>query len=116
MAVLLTLALSSTGCLTTRQTSFSDKAVRLERVTGVTTRSGRDIRFRLPGASIVNDTMYAVGDKGEMSLPTDSIARVWDQHTSTGRTVGLLAGLAVFGIAIAAVISVGNSIDLGGTF
>jgi hypothetical protein len=109
MVVLLILALSSTGCLTTRQTSFSDKAVRLERVTGVTTRSGRDIRFRLPGASIVNDTMYAVGPNGEMILPTDSIAREWDRHTSPVRTVALVAGVAGVGIAIAGASSFSNN-------
>jgi hypothetical protein len=108
-ALLLVLAPSITGCMTTRQTTFNNSTVGLERVTGATTRSGREIRFRLPGASIVNDTMYAVGEKGEITLPTASIARVWDRHTSPVRTVALVAGLAVVGIAIAGAISFSNN-------
>lgn len=100
-ALLLILAPSITGCMTTRQTYFADNTVALDRVTGITTRSGRAIRFRLPGASIVNDTMYAVGPDAEMILPVDSIAQVWDRHTSAARTIGLVAGLAIVGIAIA---------------
>lgn len=108
-ALLLVLAPSITGCTTTRRTTFSANAVGLDRATGITTRSGREIRFRLPGASIVNDTMHAAGPNGEMILPTDSIARVWVQHTSAVRTFGLVAGLAIVGIAIAAAISFDNN-------
>jgi len=95
--------------MATQQTYFTNKTVGLDRVTGITTRSGKEIRFRLPGASIVNDTMYAVGANGEMILPTDSIAQVWNQHTSAARTVGLVAGLALVGIAIAGAISFDNN-------
>ena len=108
-AVLLLLAPSISGCMATQQTYFTNKTVGLDRVTGITTRSGKEIRFRLPGASIVNDTMYAVGANGEMILPTDSIAQVWNQHTSAARTVGLVAGLALVGIAIAGAISFDNN-------
>lgn len=109
LALLLVLAPSITGCMTTRQTYFTNNTVGLDRITGITTRSGREVRFRLPGASIVNDTMYAVGPDGEMILPTDSIAQVWNRHTSTARTVGLLTGLAIVGIAIAGAISFDNN-------
>jgi hypothetical protein len=109
-ALLLILAPSFTGCMTTRQTYFtSNNTVALDRVTGITTRSGREIRFRLPGMSIVNDTMYAVGPDAEMILPADSIAQVWDRHTSTARTVGLVAGLALVGVAIVGAISFDNN-------
>ena len=104
-ALVLILVPSTTGCMTTRQAPFSNNAVGLNRITGVTTRSGREIGFRLPGASIVNDTMYAVGPQGEVILPSDSIARVWDRKTSAVRTVGFVVGLAVVGIAIAGAIS-----------
>jgi len=108
-ALLLVLATTITGCMTTHQTYFTNHTVALDRVTGITTRSGREIRFRLPGASIVNDTMYAVGPDAEMILPTDSIAQVWDRRTSTARTVGLVAGLALVGVAIAGAISFDNN-------
>jgi hypothetical protein len=113
-ALVLILAPSITGCMTTRQTPFSNNAVGLNRISGVTTRSGAEIRFRLPGASIVNDTMYAVGPQGEVILPTDSIARVWDRKASPVRTVGLVAGLAVVGIAIAGAISFDNNFHMFG--
>jgi len=108
-ALLLLLAPTITGCMTTRQTPFSDNAVGLSRVTGVTTHSGREIRFRLPGASIVKDTMYAVGSNDEVILPTDSIAKVWDRKTSPVRTVGFVAGLLAVGVVVAAAISFGDS-------
>jgi hypothetical protein len=112
--LLLLLAPSITGCMTTQHTPFNVNAVRLDRTTGVTTRGGRDIRFRLPGASIVNDTMYAVGPKGEVSLPTDSIAQLWCRKTSPVRTVGLITGLMVVGAAAFGAASFGNNFSLSG--
>ncbi|HSU92440.1 MAG TPA: hypothetical protein VLI43_01940 [Gemmatimonadaceae bacterium] len=111
-ALLLLLAPSITGCMTTRQAPFKNGPVGLERITGVTTRSGREIPFRLPGASIVNDTMYAVGSKGEVSLPSDSIARVWSRKTSATRTAGLIAALAIIGIVVAGATAFGNGFHL----
>ena len=108
-ALLLLLAPSIAGCMSTRQTPFNNNAVGLDRITGVTMRSGREIRFWQPGASITNDTLYAVGRQGQLILPTDSIARVWNRKVSPVRTTVLVAGLAVVGIAIAGAISFGNS-------
>lgn len=109
-ALALLLAPSVTGCMTTRRTPFNNNAVELDRVVGVTTRSGWEIRFRQPGASIVNDTMHAVGAQGEVTLPTDSISHVWERKTSPVRTVGLVAWFAVVGLAVAGGISWGNSL------
>jgi hypothetical protein len=114
VALLLFLAPSITGCATTQHVPFNDSAVKLDRITGVTTRSGRDIRFRLPGASIVDDTMYAVGPNGEVRLPTDSIAQLWKRKSSPVRTVGLVTGLFVVGIAALAAISFGDGFQLSG--
>jgi hypothetical protein len=114
IALLLLLAPSVTGCMTTQHTPFNVNAIRLDRTTGLTTRSGHDIRFRLPGASIVNDTMYAVGPTGEVSLPTDSIAQLWTRKTSPVRTVALITGLTVVGIAVIGAISFGNNFSLSG--
>jgi hypothetical protein len=109
LALLLLLAPSVTGCMTTQRAPFNDNAVKLDRVTGVTTRSGREIPFRLPGASIVNDTMYAVGSQGEISLPSDSVAQVWTRKTSPVRTVALVGGLALVAAAIIGAISFDNN-------
>jgi hypothetical protein len=100
--------------MTTQHTPYNVNAIRLDRTTGLTTRSGHDIRFRLPGASIVNDTMYAVGPTGEVSLPTDSIAQLWTRKTSPVRTVALITGLTVVGIAVIGAISFGNNFSLSG--
>ena len=100
LALLLLLAPSIAGCMTTRRTSFPNDNVGLDRITGVTMRSGREIKFSHPGASISNDTMYALGRQGQMLLPTDSIAGVSVRKVSAGRTVGVVAGLAAIGVAI----------------
>ena len=104
-ALLLLLAPSIAGCMSTRQTPFNNNAVGLDRITGVTMRSGREIRFWQPGASITNDTMYAVGPQGQLILPTDSIARVEDRKLAPVRSVALVAGLAVVGVAIVGIIA-----------
>ena len=70
---------------------------------------GTEIRFRLPGASIVNDTMYAIGSQGEVSLPTDSVARLWNPKISPVRTVGMITSVLVVGIATLAILSFGQS-------
>ena len=105
VALLLVLAPTIAGCMTTRRTAFHDNTVGLDRITGVTMSSGREIKFSEPGASITNDTMYAVGRQGQLLLPTDSIAGVSVRKVSAGRTVGLVAALAVVGIVIIAVSS-----------
>ena len=112
LALFLLLAPTLTGCMTTQQIPFGNNAVGLNTISGVTTRSGREIGFRLPGASIVNDTMYAIGSKGEVNLPVDSVARVWSRKTSPVRTVGLAVGLLVVGAAVAGAMSFGNNFHL----
>ena len=113
-ALVLILAPSITGCMTTRQTPFGNNPVGLNRITGVTMRSGREIRFWQPGASITNDTLYAVVRQGQLIVPTDSIARVWDRKFAPVRTAVLVAGLAVVGIAIAEAISFDNNFHMFG--
>lgn len=113
IVLLFLLAPSMTGCMTTQRTPFANDANGLKQISGVTTRSGREVRFRLPGASIVNDTMYAVGSGGEVSLPTDSIAQVWNRKTSPVRTVGAVVGVLAIGFAVAGAIAFGNDFNLG---
>jgi hypothetical protein len=107
LALLLLLAPSIAGCMSTQRIPF-DNTARLDRITGVTTRSGREIPLFEPGASITNDTLYAVDRHGQLILPTDSIARVWNRKFSAVRTVGLVGGLALVGAAIAGFSAVGN--------
>lgn len=63
-------------------------------------RSGKDISFSVPGASITNDTMYAVGRAEQVLIPTDSIAAVSRYKFSAGRTVGLVVGVAAGAFAV----------------
>lgn len=104
LALLLLLAPSLAGCSSTQRIPFSS-AVRLDRLTGVTTRSGRDIRFYVPGATVTNDTLYAVDRAGQLILPTDSIAQLWKPKLSVGRTLALTGGLAMLTVGIAGAIA-----------
>src|SRR3954469_15088741 len=115
LALLLLLVPSTTGCLTTRHLPFDSNAPRLVDITGVSMRSGQEIRFSAPGASITNDTLYAMGKAGQLLLPTDSIAQVSTRKMSAVRTVGLVAGLAVVGLAIAAAVSLRDFHPFGNT-
>ncbi|MDB4915262.1 MAG: hypothetical protein JWM95_2906, partial [Gemmatimonadetes bacterium] len=94
LALLLLLAPSIAGCSSIQRTPF-DNGVALDRVTGVTMRSGSNTPFAARGASISNDTLYALGSQGQLKLPADSVTQVWHRRFSPGRTVGLVAGLSL---------------------
>ena len=104
LALILLLAPSLAACTTTQRIPFSSTA-RLDRLTGVTTRSGRGIRFYAPGATVTNDTLYAVDRAGQLILPTDSIAEVWRPKFAVGRTVALVGGAALVTAGVAAAIA-----------
>jgi hypothetical protein len=115
LVLLILLVPSITGCATTRLTPFDSNLAGMDHITGVTMHSGQKIRFAHPGASITNDTMYAVASQGQVLLPTDSIAQVWNRKFSPVRTAGLVGGVAVaaIGVLVAAVaISFSNSFKL----
>jgi hypothetical protein len=98
-ATLVILAPSIAGCSSTQHIPF-DRTVALDHVTGVSTRSGRQISFSMPGASVTNDTMYAVGRTGQVIIPTDSIAAVSKYKFSAVRTAGLVVGIAAGAFAV----------------
>jgi len=107
LALFLLLAPSLSGCSSTQRIPFSGTA-RLDRLTGVTTRSGRDIRFYVPGATVTNGTLYAVDRGGQLILPTDSIAQLWKPKLSVGRTLALVGGLGVVTVGVAGAFAFGN--------
>jgi hypothetical protein len=113
LALLLLLSAALAGCTTTQRIPFSSTA-RLDRLIGVTTRSGRDIRFEEPGATITNDTLYAVDRGGQLILPTDSIAQLWKPKISVGRTLAFTGGMAILTVGVAGAISIGNDGFFGG--
>lgn len=98
IAVILTLAPTIAGCKSTHHAPFDSNAP-LDRASGVTLRSGKELNFASRGASIANDTLYAVGAKGQLLVPTDSIARVSTPQFSAGRTAILVVGIAAALIA-----------------
>jgi hypothetical protein len=103
----LILAQTASGCMSVQRTQYNPDAS-LGKITGVTTRSGTKIPFTSPGASITNDTLYAMGRQGQIMIPADSVAQIWNDKFSKGRTAGLVVGLGV-GVAAALLIAVAAS-------
>lgn len=76
-----------------------------DRITEVTLSSGREINFdRAPSPSLLNDTLRGTSHGAIVSVPMDSVQRLWVARIDVVRTtlavVGVAAGLAV---AIAAI-------------
>ncbi len=111
-ALLLLLAPSLAACTTTQRIPYGSTA-KLDRLTGLTTRSGRDVKFYVPGATVTNDTLYAVDRGGQLILPTDSIAQLWKPKFAVGRTLALVGGAAVVTAGVAGAIAFGNSCCFG---
>ena len=103
-ALLLLLAPSLTACTTTQRIPYGSTA-KLDHLTGLTTRSGRDVKFYVPGATVTNDTLYAVDRGGQLIVPTDSIAELWKPKFSVGRTLALVGGAAVVAAGVAGAIA-----------
>ena len=81
------------GCFGTQHIPFNE-STGLEKATGVTTRSGREIEFMATGATIANDTLHAVTRHDHIAIPTDSIARISVRRFSPLRTGALVIGVA----------------------
>ena len=96
-ALLVLVASISTGCYATGHSRL-DRGDALDRATGVTTLSGKEIPFATTGATIRNDTLFADGHRGQVMLPVDSIALVSSRHFSTERTIALGGGLTAVAI------------------
>jgi hypothetical protein len=105
--MLATLAFSLDACMATQHVAL-DPQTDLNRASGITTQSGRTISFTTPGASVVNDTLYAAASAGQLIMPTDSIATVSRKKFSATRTVGLVGGVFT-GILLIALIGVATS-------
>jgi hypothetical protein len=112
LALILLLAPSIAGCSSMQRVPFN-KAAPLDHATGVTMLSGSNISFAESGASLSNDTLYALGHQGQLKVPTDSIAQLWNRKFSTGRTIGVVGGLAFIGALVAGAIMFDNMRFLG---
>jgi hypothetical protein len=92
LAIALLLASSTVSCTSLHHQPF-DSHAGLDDISGVTTRSGTEVRFAESSASIKKDTLYAIGERGPIQMPTDSIARVSKRKLSVWRTVALSLGI-----------------------
>ena len=109
--VTLLLSLSSAGCYSTHHQRFDPNAS-LDSLTGITTRSGAEIPFSRPGATIAHDTLFAAGTVGPLKVPTDSVAQVTSHGFSKG---GSLVVIGAFGAAALAVLFISLGSSHGGT-
>lgn len=80
----------------------------LERITAIRTRSGEEIPFATTGATIRNDTLFAVGRAGPVNIPVDSVAGMETSQLSASRTVALALGIGATALALAIVVSLSN--------
>jgi hypothetical protein len=111
-AIVLLLLLSSTsGCYSNREHTF-ERTAPLERITAIRTRSGDEIPFATTGATIRNDTLFAVGRAGPVNIPVDSVAGMETSELSAPRTLGLAVGITATALAVAIVVAL-SSPDFG---
>lgn len=111
VTLLLTVFPYIAGCTTIHRVPLGGQS-NMRHIVGVTTRSGEQITFASPGGQVTDDTLYGIGQTGQVILPTDSISTVWEPVRSTGRTVALVA---VFAAAIGAVVAA-STIQIGPFF
>jgi hypothetical protein len=104
---ILLLALVIAGCFSTQHVPLRSDAP-LERATGVRTISGEEVEFAVTGATIVNDTLRAVGEHGTLVIPTDRIAKISIRKLSVRNTTGLVLGVGAICFLLLAVLAVGN--------
>jgi hypothetical protein len=111
VAIALMIALPNTGCYAPRYQRL-EPGTSLDYASGITTRSGKEIRFSVDGATIRNDTLIARGREGEVKVPTDSVAQVRGRRFSPLRTGAVVAGItaaAFTALALTYLSSIGGS-------
>jgi len=101
--VLLLLAPHVTGCVGTSHVAPGNGADS-DKVVGLTTKSGREITFAVPGVNITHDTLYAVVKSGQLIMPVDSVRTLSVRHGSDMGTVALVLGVGLV-VAMAVTVS-----------
>ncbi len=78
----------------------------IEKIVGVTTKTGEEISFNPPGAVVRDNKLEASVNNKPYSISMDQIERFWVERRehSTIRTVGLTVGLVVGAIGVVAII------------
>ncbi len=107
--VFFSLFLQMTACTVKKTTRVEAPKVTnpaSEKIVGVTTKTGEDVRFDPPGALVRDTHLEANVNSKPYQISIDHVDRFWIEHTekSTARTVGLVAGIAVGTIAVTAAV------------
>jgi len=97
-------------CKVTKTVRVDPSAVKepgKEKIVGVTTADGQDVRFDPSGATVRGDTLMASVNGAPYQITLDRVQRFWVERkeTSKARTIGLVAGITagviVTGLALA---------------
>ncbi|HUI55368.1 MAG TPA: hypothetical protein VLY04_10375 [Bryobacteraceae bacterium] len=77
-----------------------------DRLVGVTTKDGQDVRFDEPGGVIAGDQVTANVNRTAYSIPLSQVQRLWVERRgiSTVRTIGLAVGIAMAAVGTLAII------------
>jgi hypothetical protein len=80
----------------------------IERIVGITTKTGGEITFNPPGAIVRNNNLEASVNNKPYSISMDQIERFWVERReiSALRTIGLTVGLVVGAIGVLVIIAV----------
>ena len=75
-------------------------------IVGVTLATGEQVSFDKPGGTLKDGVVHGVVAKAPYEKPIGDVQRLWVQHDSisTGRTIGLVAGITVGTIVVLAAI------------
>ena len=109
VALLCCAALIHVSCHT-RKVSKIDVAqapsAKYDRLIGVTTKDGQDVRFDSPGGVITENVVKANVKKAPFSVPLSQVQRLWVERSgvSVARTIGLAAGVTVAAIGVVALV------------
>ena len=106
-AISLAFILALTGCKVTKVRQLPAASVpqpASEKIVGITTSAGRDVRFDPPGASISGNSLRAAVASKPFDIPLGEVQRYWveRQEISKVRTIGLVAGVAAGTVALIA--------------
>src|SRR5215475_5841264 len=104
-ALVLTLLIPITDCKVTKTVRLDPSVVKepgKEKIVGVTTADGQDVRFDSSGARLSGNSLQASVNGAPYQIALDHVQRFWVERKelSKARTIGLIAGVTA-GVLIA---------------
>lgn len=106
VALVFTLLIPLTDCKVKKTVRLDPSEVKepgKEKIVGITTADGQDVRFDSNGATLSGNTLQASVKGAPYQITLDRVQRFWVERkgVSTARTIGLIAGVFVGTVAIA---------------